>query len=228
MFQNLLGFWKGKDFLHGILNEFSNMLQDGQDMFKSACGRITEERPGKEDLKEKLYALDKRINDIEKDIRKKVVEHLSIQPGADLPFCLILMSVVKDAERLGDYAKNLLEVSKFKKESWDKKLYFELFGNLSQRISEMFDKTKKAFVESDRNIAEDMWSVERELAKKLDKTIEHLASSDIDTNQAVCFTLIARYFKRISAHLTNIATSVVLPISELDFYDERHRNPESK
>jgi phosphate uptake regulator len=43
----------------------------------------------------------------------------------------------------------------------------------------------------------------------------------IVVEEAVCFALIARYFKRLASHLTNIATSVVLPLSELDYYDER-------
>ena len=228
MFQNLLGFWKERSFLQGILVEFSNMLKDGKDMFKASCGKITEETPGGGDLKEKLYSLDKRINDIEKDIRKKVVEHLSIQPGADLPFCLVLMSVVKDGERIGDYAKNLLEVSKFKKTSLDKKLYSKLFGEIHDRLLEMFDKTNTAFVQSDRKIAEDLWVSERELAKRCDSIIEDLAVNSTNANQAICFVLIARYFKRIAAHLTNIATSVILPISELDFFDEKHRSSELK
>ncbi|MHC4373968.1 MAG: hypothetical protein ACYSTO_07260 [Planctomycetota bacterium] len=33
--------------------------------------------------------------------------------------------------------------------------------------------------------------------------------------------MIARYFKRIAAHLVNISTSVVLPISQLDYFDEK-------
>ena len=41
---------------------------------------------------------------------------------------------------------------------------------------------------------------------------------------AVCFALVARHFKRIMGHLVNIATSVVLPLSDLDYFDERKTN----
>jgi len=41
---------------------------------------------------------------------------------------------------------------------------------------------------------------------------------------AVCFALIAKHFKRIVAHLVNIATSVILPLSDLDYFDERRKN----
>ena len=33
-------------------------------------------------------------------------------PGVDVPACLVLMSVVKDAERIGDYCKNVLDAAK--------------------------------------------------------------------------------------------------------------------
>jgi phosphate uptake regulator len=224
MFKNLLSFWKEKDFLQGILSEFSDMLHDTKDMFASVCINIVKGEVSESVLEEKIYSLDKRVNEIEKNIRKRVVEHLSIQPGADLPFCLVLMSVVKDAERVGDYAKNLVEVVKFKRGEWSAELYVELFDNLCEHILDMFDKTEKAFIESDRKIAEDLWRIEREIVKKCDKTIEYLAGSDVNTNQAVCFTLMARHCKRIAAHLANIATSVILPISELDFFDEKQRN----
>ena len=53
--------------------------------------------------------------------------------------------------------------------------------------------------------------------------IKELAVGGMATNSAVCMTLMARYFKRISAHLANISTSVILPVSNLDFFDEKTR-----
>lgn len=46
----------------------------------------------------------------ERAIRKQIVERMSLDKGATVPASLVLMSVVKDAERVGDYCKNLLEV----------------------------------------------------------------------------------------------------------------------
>ena len=225
MFKNLLGFWKGKDFLKGVLKEFNDMLNDVEEMFKSVYDQLVDIGVQEEkELEEKLYSNDKKVNEIERNIRKKVVEHLSVQPGVDVPFCLVLMSVVKDAERMGDYAKNLLDVVRIKQGNLDKQLYDQLFGNMSERILEMFEGTKKAFIESDQKVAENIWQKERDVAKQCDSIIVDVAHKDIKANQAVCFTLIARYFKRIAAHLTNIATSVILPITDLDFYDEKNRH----
>lgn len=225
MFQNLISFWKGKAFLKDVLKEFNDMLTDVEEMFKSVYNKLLDISAEEEkELEEKLYSIDRQVNEIERHIRKDVVEHLSVQPGVDVPFCLVLMSVVKDAERLGDYAKNLIDVIRIKKGNLDKKIYDELFGSMSEKILEMFEDTKKAFIESDRKVAEKIWQEEREIVKQCDIILFEVGKKDISANQAVCFTLIARYFKRIAAHLTNIATSVILPISDLDFYDERTRH----
>jgi phosphate uptake regulator len=222
MFKNLLQFWKGKDFLSQVLEEFKGMLEDARDMFDSVCRKLI----CNEDvvsLKDRIYILDKKVNDLEKGIRKRIVEHLSLQPAVDVPTCLLLMSVVKDAERLGDYCKNLFEITQLLDRPVDKGRYLRLFNNMEQEISELFKQAKDAFIESDETRAAQAWSYETKIVKKCDKIIEQLAKGGCGVNEAVCFTLIARYFKRLVAHLTNIATSVILPIDELDYYNEERR-----
>lgn len=222
MFKNLLQFWKGKGFLSQVLEEFKSMLDDSQLMFDSVCKRLidNQDKPG---LKDRIYELDGKINGLQKDIRKRVIEHLSIQPSVDVGTCLLLMSVVKDAERLGDYAKNLLEVSSLLAKPMDKSRYTELFNGIESEILELFKETKKAFIESDEEKAAHTWAYQKEIKKRCDQIIKNLAKSQADTNEAVCFTLTARYFKRIASHLTNIATSVILPLTDLDYFDESRK-----
>ena len=81
-------------------------------------------------------------------------------------------------------------------------------------------KGKILIIDADEAKAEQAWGIERRIAKSCDKTIERLAQSDLSVNEAVCFTLIARHYKRIVAHLVKIATSVILPLSDLDYFDE--------
>jgi phosphate uptake regulator len=222
MFRNLLQFWKGKDFLNQVLEDFRKMLDDAEEMFKSVCRRLIEnaEEAG---LEEKIYRLDKKVNTLEKDIRKRIIGHLSVQPSVDVSTCLVLMSVVKDAERLGDYAKNLLEVIKLLEKPINKERYTNLFNHLEKEIAGLFKRTKEAFLSCDEKKAESAWDYEREITKKCDKIIEELARSNLSINEAVCFTLMARYFKRLAAHLTNIATSVIVPISDLDYFERERK-----
>ncbi len=224
MFKNLLQFWKGKDFLTEVLEEFKQMLNDCQAMFESVCRRLIDNKK-EEGLEEKIYSIDKKVNAIERNIRKRIVEHLSIQPSVDVSTSLVLMSVVKDAERLGDYAKNLLEITKILAGPLDKEKYNQFFDHIEEKIKSLFECTKKAFIETDENKASQAWGYEREAVKLCDSIIEKVAKSSLSVNEAVCFVLMARYFKRIAAHLANIATSMVVPLSDLDYYnDQREKN----
>jgi phosphate uptake regulator len=178
----------------------------------------------KAQLKEKVYEIDSRINAMQKDIRTRIVEHLTLQPTVDVTACLLLMSVVKDAERLGDYAKNLYEVTELLEKPVDPILYSEYFDGIDKQILTLFGQTKDAFIRADEEKARQAWGFEKDIAKECDKIVEHVAHSELSVNQAVCFALVARHFKRITAHLVNIATSVILPLSELDYFDERRAN----
>ncbi|MDD4202821.1 MAG: PhoU domain-containing protein [Candidatus Omnitrophica bacterium] len=227
MFGSILSFWKGKAFLSQILEDFGTMLNSSLEMFRSCYERIADNKiePG---LQERIYKLDREINEHERHIRKRIIMHLSIQGNVDMPMCLIMMSVVKDAERIGDYAKNIFEVSQMLNKPLDKAIFNDLFGDIEPKLRKGFLETKKAFVESDKNMAKEILKVERDVVLHCDATIEKLAKSSYDTNLAVCLTLLARYFKRIAAHLANISSSVILPIQDLDFFNEKFRRNEIK
>lgn len=220
MFANLSSFWKGKDFLAHVLEEFKAMLDHTENMYKLVCNRLLD-NADEPDLKKRIYEIDKQVNRLQRDIRKRIVEHLSLQPTVDVVACLLLMSVVKDAERLGDYAKNLYEVAEILEKPINRKTFSRYFGDLDRDILTLFADTKEAFVKSDESKAELCWGYENKIAKWCDNIVRELAKSDLSVNEAVCLALIARHFKRVTAHLANIATSVVLPLSDLDYFDER-------
>jgi len=222
MFESLMAFWKGKDFLTEVLEEFKEMLNDTKRMFVSVCGALIKGRGGP-DLEDRIYKIDKRVNRLEREIRKRIVEHLSIRPGTDVPVSLVLMSVVKDAERVGDYCKNLLEITKLLDKPIEKNRFRELFNGIDKKILETFEMTEKAFIESDEEVAKQLMYLEREIVKNCDEIVEKTAKGSLSANEAVCFALLARYFKRVAAHLANIGSSVILPISDLDFFDEKLR-----
>jgi phosphate uptake regulator len=110
MIRELLSIFRPGNPLTRMAEDFSEMLQLTCTMTDTA-GRSyfgesveTEERAG-------LYKKDIRVNKFERSIRKQIVAHLSVGNTGDLPYTLLLMSLVKDVERLGDYAKNLSEVA---------------------------------------------------------------------------------------------------------------------
>jgi phosphate uptake regulator len=188
MFKNFLSFWRGKDFLSKILEDFNKMGEDTEQMFHAVLKKLLEskEEPG---LKDKIYAVDRQVK---REIRKRIVEHLSVQPTVDVPACLLMMSVVKDAERIGDYCKNLYEITELLGKPLDANKYRQLFDDIEKELSEEFIKTRKAFQESDEQLAKDVLNTERAIVKKCDDILKKLAASKLDTNEAVCFTLLAQ------------------------------------
>ena len=111
-FQDLFKLWRREGILSRTINEFVAMIDDSHWMFQRAATSLWEETDV-EKRKEELYERDIAVNKAERSNRKKLVEHLSIDPGGDANYCLVLMSVMKDAERVGDYCKNLFEISQY-------------------------------------------------------------------------------------------------------------------
>lgn len=223
MFEKWINFWKGKSNLSASLDSFEVMLKHAEEMFKATCEKLIDGK-GRDGLKDYIYRTDKEINVNQREIRKKVVEHLAITgPTTDIPACLILMSVIKDAERIGDYIKNLYEVTELLAEPLKKEMVEEKYGKMPGKITRMFALTREAFMNCDKEKAEQAMQVDKPIVKRCDAILVELAHDGITANQATCMTLMTRYFKRITAHLGNVASSVILPVDELDYYDEKKR-----
>lgn len=223
MFENLMQFFKGKEFLDFVFDDFKKMLVDSEEMFNSVIKALLTNDNTKE-TKLRIYDIDKNVNQNEKDIRRRIVEHLTLQPSVDIPTSLLLMSVVKDAERIGDYCKDSLELQCIMSTPLDVNTYNQIFNGLENEIKELFTVTKSAFLDSNEDKAKKTWEMKKNIATKCTQIIHDVANSSYSANEAVFYALLARYFKRISSHLTNIATSVILPISNLDYYDEKRKS----
>jgi len=226
MFRSIIDFWKGRDFLEDVLTSFSSMLIDAEEIYRMVVDALNSGGDAKA-LGDRIYEIDRKINAREQEIRRRVVEHLSMQPNADLRFSLVLMSVVKDAERLGDYVKNLFEVYELHRGPFEEAQFKDYLGDLPSEVGELFKMTHQAFLKSDEDGARKVIGSKQDLAKKCNAIVERAAHDEsLSVNDAVCLAVFARFLKRISAHLGNIATSVVVPVDRLDYWDER-RDPSS-
>ena len=111
MLRELLRIIRGDQPLSVVAANFSQMVGICLNQVERAGEACFGEPLSPEDRK-RVYEWDLQVNQLEQGIRKKLIIHLSIPSNyVDAPYCLLLMSVVKDVERIGDYAKNLLEVS---------------------------------------------------------------------------------------------------------------------
>lgn len=222
-FSDLFTAWREDSILDQTLDEFIQMLEDCHWMYQTAATALWKGSSTVQDDKQAIRTRDIRVNQAERSIRKKIVQHLAIRPGVSTNYCLVLMSVVKDAERLGDYAKNLVEVSEYHTTHADDNEFVAYFKDIQADVETMFRKVGRAFRESDAAVGQELLKKEVATTRDCDALIRRILEAEgLTTAQAVCYALLARYYKRFAAHLGNIASSLVMPIHKLDYADEEH------
>jgi phosphate uptake regulator len=218
MLREILQALKGTDALDKMISQVGDMLTAGQWMFE----RASEVLMRKVDWKgaaDELYARDKKINQIEQAVREQIVTHLSMGHQADLSGCLILMSVVKDAERIGDYCKNIFEVGRIYRREYTRPEYSLPLDDIRTAVVPLFDQAREAFVTGQRKQARRVLDTSGGITKRCDLIIQQLliVHEQLAPDEAVAYVLLSRFYKRVAAHLANIATSVVSPIPMLDY-----------
>ncbi len=221
MLKELLSAWRGRDALARMFDEFDRMLEETHWMFQQAV-EVFFSRVDWQAVQSPLYERDKTVNKLERSIRAQVVKHLSIRQEANVAACLVLMSVVKDAERIGDYCKNIFEVGKFYTSEFTSADYLDSLERIRTELEDLFGLTKAAFGQSDVHRARRVQKQFGVTSKECDELIQALLQrhASIETDEAVAYSLLARHMKRIGAHLSNISSAVIAPVHKLDYMDE--------
>ncbi len=221
MFRELLSIFRSDDPLGRMAKNFSRMLEITNELTVKA-GTIYFSDQAAPAERSEVYKRDVKVNKLERKVRKQVIAHLSIHgTSADLPYALLLMSLVKDAERIGDYAKNLAETLDMTGVSLpDDEIVAEL-REIRAGVETSFGTIAVVFANSDQEEALDLIRQGRDLTHRCDVLLGRVARSDYNAATTTAVVLGTRYYKRISAHLLNILSSVVMPLHKLDYYDEK-------
>jgi phosphate uptake regulator len=226
MFKQLIEALRQRPLLGQMWSEMEEMLGDAVDMYRPIADVLAGRAEMTQATHDGVYETDKRINHLQRKIRKQLVAHLALAPGSDVPISLTLMSITKDAERVGDICKNLLEVAEAAKTPiCSGGAYGERVRELLAEGEALFEPTVRGTINSDKDTASRAVEDARNLARKCDAMIDDLMRDELPTRDAVLLTLLARYLKRISLHLSNIASSVVMPLHRLDYFDEEGTPP---
>lgn len=217
----VLDFFKGRrsgTAMEEVEATIVEMLRNGREVYDAATAAVFGGGKSKE-TKREVKGTDRKINASEREVRRTLMTHSAVTGDIDLPLVLAYMSVVKDVERVGDYSKNLYELAKLgidfstAPDGDELKHYRDAVGQL---ISDAADAFENRDVERARSL----------VAKAdgfLDEYDDHVvaqARSERPALEAVPRALFFRFLKRITAHVMNLITSLVMPIDRLDYYDE--------
>jgi phosphate uptake regulator len=221
MFKELFRAMKGSELLEQMCREFIGMVKSCRTMYGKIVEVLRSGEEATEALEQEIHDIDVTVNQAERRIRKRVVEHLSISPGQDLPLSLVLMSVSKDVERVGDYCKNLVEAAALLPGRLDEDDPGKEVLTIFDHVSRTFPEVIEAFEESDADTGREVLLDEIKVSDRCDELIEEVARSGMGTQRAVALVLLLRHVKRIDAHLSNVASAAVMPVHKLDFFDEK-------
>ena len=166
-----------------------------------------------------MRSTDRGINSMQQDVRRSLMLHSAVAP-ADIPHVLSYMSIVKDAERIGDYAKNMYDLAKYG-EDFPQAADAAGTGRVPRRGWQAHRRRRACVRHRVTKTRLDASS-----RRPTDSSTSTTTRSGPPTSRpdppvtAVARALYFRYLKRITAHLMNMLTSLVLPIDLLDYYDE--------
>ncbi|MBX3128950.1 MAG: hypothetical protein KF718_19700 [Polyangiaceae bacterium] len=220
MLKELLSVFRGDHPLQAASKDFTKMLDLAREMVLDAT-EIFWGRPMSAEERTVLYEKDVQINRLQRSVRKLVVAMLSGPEPSDVPYGLLLMSLVKDVERLGDYAKNLTELAQWcpaalpESDENVKELH-----EITRAVTALTREAADVFQRSDVARARELMVEGRSIAKRCDELVRLVARGEYGAEAAVKLAVGARFFKRVEGHLLNLLSSVVMPLHKLDYYDE--------
>jgi phosphate uptake regulator len=215
-----LRFLRGRDGerLDRIEAKVQAMLQHDRTEFTLAMAALLGEVVPR-DVNDELRSTDRKVNELEREIRRELLVHASVLGAINTPAVLIYMSIVKDVERIGDYAKNLLDLALDGANLGTTDDAAE-WRSLTAEISAVVTAVGDAFRTHDTDRSRELLTQGNRLLKLFDSRVSALVRGDDTGEQGVARALAHRYLKRIVAHLMNILSAVVMPLDRLDYFDE--------
>ncbi len=203
--------WRSGTLLSLAFERFNEMLERVERIFDIATDILLCKATDESDI-EALKEEEKKTDALQTEIRRKTVEYLSLHPGGDVIAALLLFSVAKDAERLGDLAINILDARHLLTENVEHGEYAEALADLEAKLESMFKLTRRAFKEQDEKAAEKAVWIRAQAAAACNALLKRVMEDpNISVHRAVSYTLLERHFKRTAAHLYHIASAVLDP-----------------
>ena len=220
VFKDIVKLWNSDNLLAQAWDESYKMMMLSNEIFTQAIKYLREG-----ENKDTIKALKKRdieINIFQRDVRRKVVTHYAVsQDINDLPNGLVLLNMVVDVERVGDYTKNILDLALNHPNTIRSEDFSEDLHHVENEVIERFRKTLEAIHTQDADVARSLMKTYKETLTNVSDTIVNgCISGEIrlgDECQTVALALYARYLKRIGAHLKNITTVLVNPFDAVGY-----------
>ena len=219
MFKQIFEIFKSDSLYEQALSECHEMLDIDLTMFKASIESLR--KSDSADIDIEIYEMDKKINEFERDVRRKVMTHLAVGGKEDVGSGLVLVSVVIDIERIGDYTKNIYDLAvnhprKLNGGSVEDRL--EKIEKISYALFEdSIDSFKNQDIDKARGLMEHYKENISSQSDAITTDIILGKVEDLSSGESTAVGLYARYLKRISAHSRNLISSIVNPFERIGY-----------
>ena len=222
MFKKWLAIFRKDTLMDRAYQRSFDMLAITMEMCREARVSLRQREDSEIDLS--MKAKDKEVNSYEREVRRMVFNHLAVQGTANLPSGLALISIIIDIERLGDYAKNMLELALDHPGKLHGGQFEEEIVRIESAVDDNFVQTKKCFEEGNADLAIellDKYAWVNDVCDEIVVAVVKEKDANIRPGDAAALVLYVRWLKRINSHLRNITTSVVNPFDRIGFQPKK-------
>lgn len=215
MFSFFRGGSGNRDFDH-IVTRSRAMIGDARHSFDLATLALLTDA-GADAVAQDIRRTDARINLAEQELRSELIVHVSVQGAADIGSVLGFTLLLKKIERIGDQAKNILDLAENGVSLADC-AEAELLRTERQVVSELFGEAAALLGDDDAGAASVAAFTDRAgaVADELRNRIDGYMTSEQSARDIVPQAFYARYVLRIVANLIGAVRSSIEPVSQLD------------
>ena len=215
----VLSFFKKNDSgLELISHRTIKMLADARHSFDLASAAVLSGADYDSEA-EDIRVTDDHINKTEQDLRGDLVTHIAVHGGSDIGVVLSYTLLIKKIERIGDQAKNILDLAEEGVSFVGEDDVAELI-EVRRAISAMFAEAADLMAENTSEQAQDFYDRATELRRSIEGKIRDFMHSDQPGVYAVPRAVLYRYWKRIVSNLAGVVTGVAEPLQNLGYLDD--------
>ena len=211
-------FKKNEKGLELIAHRTISMLADARHSFDLASAAVLS-GADPASVAEDIRTTDEHINKAEQSLRGELVTHVAVHGSTDIGAVLSYTLLIKKIERIGDQAKNILDlaeegVSLVGEEDTDELI------EIRRVISSMFAEAADLMAEATSEQAQDFYDRATELRYSIESKIRDYMHSEKPGSNAVPRAVLYRYWKRIVANLAGIVTGANEPLQNQGYTND--------
>lgn len=211
-------FRQSPDGLDHIEAESVKMLADARHSFDLATTALLAGSTP-ETIANEIRETDHRINQAEQDLRAELVIHATVQGTGDIASVLGFILLLKKIERIGDQAKNILDLAEAGVRLSDGQDADALSAEQAE-VSGLFNAASKLLTDPTDAESEAFVSRTSELIAEYQTQIDSFIKSPRPGYEVVPLAIYYRYLKRIVANLRGVVGIAIDPLPHIDYLDQ--------